>query len=127
MSRHINQQMDYTNYSRTLYGQYYECTGGASGLLGKGTPPPCSSPITSWHAQVQNTHFSEEVRASTPDTWRLRGLVGAYYENFRIEDTMDFNYKTVPACGEGNNLANALGGGLPCLGNDAPFPGSTTN
>jgi iron complex outermembrane receptor protein len=127
MSRHINQQVDYTNYSRTLYGQYYECTGGTSGLLGKGTPLTCYSPVTSWHDQVQNTHFSEEVRLSTPDTWRLRGLVGAYYENFRIEDTMDFNYKTVPACGEGNNLANALAGGLPCLGNDAPFPGSTTN
>ncbi len=127
MTRHINQQMDYTNYSRTLYGQYYECTGGSAGLLGKGTPLTCYSPVTSWHDVVRNTHLSQEIRFSTPDTWRLRAVGGAFYEKFRIFDTMDFNYKTVPACREGNNLAAALAGGAPCFGNDEPFPGSTTN
>ena len=126
MSRHINQQNDYTNYSRTLYGQYYECTGGGAGLLGKGALT-CYSPITSWHDVVYNTHESHEFRASTPDSWRLRAIAGAFYEKFRIEDTMDFNYKTVPACRQGNNLAVALAGGAPCLGNLEPFPGSTTN
>ena len=127
MTRHINQQMDYTNYSRTLYGQYYECTGGSAGLLGKGTPLNCNSPVTSWHDVVRNTHMSHEIRISTPDNWRLRAIGGVFYERFRIFDTMDFNYKTVPACREGNNLANALAGGAPCFGNDEPFPGSTTN
>ncbi|MGZ3377302.1 MAG: TonB-dependent receptor [Phenylobacterium sp.] len=127
MTRHINQQMDYTNYSRTLYGQYYECTGGTAGLLGKGTPLTCYSPVTSWHDAVRNTHMSHEIRLSTPDNWRLRAIGGAFYERFRIFDTMDFNYKTVPACHVGNNLANALAGGAPCFGNDEPFPGSTTN
>ena len=126
MTRHINQQMDYTNYSRTLYGQYYECTGGTSGLLGKG-PLTCYSPVTSWHDVVRNTHMSHEIRVSTPDTWRLRAIGGVFYEKFRIFDTMDFNYKTVPACHVGNNLAVALAGGAPCFGNDEPFPGSTTN
>ena len=126
MNRHINQQMDYTNYSRTLYGQYYECTGGTSGLLGSG-PLTCYSPITSWHDVVKNTHMSHEVRISSPDDWRLRFVAGAFYEKFRIWDTMDFNYKTVPACREGNNLAIALAGGPTCFGNDAPYPGSTVN
>ncbi len=126
MSRHINQQMDYTNYSRTLYGQYYECTGGGAGLLGKGALT-CYSPVTSWHDVVRNTHWSNEVRLSTPDDWRFRAVGGAFYEQFRIFDTMDFNYKTVPACRQGNNLAAALAGGAPCFGNDEPFPGSTTN
>ncbi|HXA37387.1 MAG TPA: TonB-dependent receptor [Phenylobacterium sp.] len=126
MTRHINQQMDYTNYSRTLYGQYYECTGGNAGLLGKGALT-CYSPVTSWHDVVRNTHLSQEIRLSTPDTWRLRGVGGVFYERFRIFDTMDFNYKTVPACREGDNLANALAGGAPCFGNVEPFPGSTTN
>lgn len=126
MTRHINQQQDYTNYSRTLYGQYYECTGGGHGLLGSG-PLTCYSPVTSWHDVVRNTHLSQEVRLSTPDTWRLRAIGGVFYERFRIFDTMDFNYKTVPACHVGNNLANALAGGAPCFGNVEPFPGSTTN
>ena len=34
--RRITQQNDYTNYSRTLYGQYYECTGGNNGGFGAG-------------------------------------------------------------------------------------------
>ena len=126
MSRNIKQQMDYTNYSRTLYGQYYECTGGSAGLLGAG-PIRCYSPVTSWHDVVRNTHWSHEARVSTPDSWRLRGLAGVFYEEFRIKDTMDFNYKTVPACRAGDNLAVALAGGAPCFGNDEPFPGSTTN
>lgn len=126
MTRHINQQQDYTNYSRTLYGQYYECTGGGAGLLGKG-PLTCYSPVTNWHDVVRNTHQSHEIRISTPDNWRLRAVGGAFYERFRIFDTMDFNYKTVPACREGANLAVALAGGAPCFGNAEPFPGSTRN
>ncbi len=124
--RHINQQMDYTNYSRTLYGQYYECTGGGAGLLGSG-PIRCYSPVTSWHDKVENTHLSNEFRISTPDTWRLRGLAGAYIEEFRIHDNMDFNYRTVPSCSEGSNLSTALGGGAPCFGNVETAPGSTAN
>jgi len=125
--RTINQQMDYTNYSRTLYGQYYECTGGNAGLLGKGTPLTCYSPVTNWHDKVRNTHLSNEVRLSTPDDWRLRAVGGLYYEQFEIHDVMDFNYKTIPSCDDPGNLGIAQGGGAPCLGNGQTFPGSTAN
>ncbi len=122
--RRITQQNDYTNYSRTLYGQYYECTGGGHGLLGGG-PLTCYSPVTSWHDEVQNTHLSNEIRFSTPDNWRLRAIAGAYIEQFRVHDLMDFNYKTIPSCDNPPTLAAALAGGPPCLGNDQTFPGST--
>ena len=122
--RRINQQMDYTNYSRTLYGQYYECTGGGHGLLGGG-PLTCYSPVTNWHDKVHNTHLSNEIRLSTPDDWRIRAVGGLYYEQFRITDVMDFNYKTIPSCDEGDNLSTALGGGAPCLGNGQTWPGTT--
>jgi outer membrane receptor protein involved in Fe transport len=124
--RRLKQQNDYTNYSRTLYGQYYECTGGTFGLLGSG-PIRCYSPITNWTDKVRNTHLSNEFRASTPDTWRLRAIGGLYHEEFRVYDVMDFNYKTVPACHQQNNLAVALAGGAPCFGNAAPVPGTTMN
>jgi iron complex outermembrane receptor protein len=133
--RHIVQQNDYTNYSRTLYGQYYECTGGNNSGFGSGSskagaaavPAKCYSPITYWHDKVHNTHFSNEARFSTPSDWRLRGIAGVYYEQYRIYDVMDFNYKTIPSCDEGANLSNALAGGATCVGNDAPAPGATTN
>lgn len=124
--RRLEQQNDYTNYSRTLYGQYYECTGGTSGLLGSG-PIRCYSPVTNWHDKVRNTHLSNEFRVSTPDTWRLRAIGGLYQEQFRIYDVMDFNYKTVPSCHQGANLADALAGGAPCFGSAATVPGTTAN
>jgi len=128
-NRTIEQQMDYTNYSRTLYGQYYECTGGSSGLLTKGNQPIiCYSPITSWHDKIKSTHQSHELRVSTPDDWRLRFVGGAYYEQFIIKDVMDFNYKTIISCDDPGVLAAALNGTGPvCVGNDQPVIGSTAS
>ncbi len=124
MSRDIAQQQDYTNYSRTAYGYYYSCTGGpaALGALGAGTTPRCYSPITSWEDTVHNTHQSHEFRLSTPDTWTVRGIAGAYWEDFKIEDNMNFNYKTIPACNP-TTLPNSAT--VPCVANVAPAPGST--
>jgi outer membrane receptor protein involved in Fe transport len=131
--RHITQQNDYTNYSRTLYGQYYECTGGNNSGFGAGSssgpavPARCYSPVTFWHDSVHNTHMSHEARVSTPSDWRVRGIAGVFYEQFRIYDVMDFNYKTIPSCQYPANLTAALAGGPTCVGNDAPAPGSTMN
>jgi outer membrane receptor protein involved in Fe transport len=128
--RYIEQQNDYTNYSRTLYGQYYECTGGNNGGFGAGpnAVARCYSPVTSWHDKVHNTHMSNELRVSTPSEWRLRGVAGAYFETFHIYDVMDFNYKTIPSCQVPANLEAALGpDAITCVGNDAPAPLATTN
>jgi iron complex outermembrane receptor protein len=124
--RHIDQRNDYTNYARSAEGFYYSCSGGPAGggALGAGTPPVCYSPITSWHDTVANTHQSHEFRLSTPDEWRLRGIVGAYWEDFQIKDDMNFLYKTIPSCTPAN-LAAALAGGAPCLSNVTTAPGST--
>jgi outer membrane receptor protein involved in Fe transport len=124
--RTINQQMDYTNYTRTYYGVYYSCTGGDTGFGPPGSQIRCYSPATSWHDRVHNTHVTEEARVSTPDDWRLRGLVGAYWEQTRIYDIMDFNYKTSPACTPAF-LASQVAGDPPCLGNVETFPGAFAN
>jgi iron complex outermembrane recepter protein len=124
MVRHIQQQMDYSNYSRSQVGMYYECTGGSTGF--GHAAPQCFSPTTFWQDTVKNTHFTEEARLATPDTWRLRGLVGAYYEKFRIDDVMNFDYKTIPSCTP-ENLSSALAGGPVCLANVRTDPLSTAN
>jgi len=122
--RHVVQQNDYTNYSRTLYGMYYECTGGNnSGFgAGPGVPSKCYSPITYWHDKVHTTHMTHEARISTPSDWRLRGVAGAFYEQERIYDVMDFDYKTIPSC---DNPATPAG--TICVGNDEAAPNATTN
>jgi outer membrane receptor protein involved in Fe transport len=137
MTRHIKQQMDYTNYARTYYGVYYQCSGGGSSSyisIDKGGPAVCNSPVSNWNDTIRNTHMSHELRVSTPADWRLRAIGGAYYEQFRIYDDMNFNYKTIPSCspawlaGQTGTLADGGPGGDPvCLAHVAPIPGTTAN
>jgi outer membrane receptor protein involved in Fe transport len=135
LDRHIDQTNDYSNYTRSAEGFYYTCSGGpggggfgaggSPGAPAGGTPPICYSPITSWRDQVTNTHQTHELRVSTPDEWRARGIFGAYFEDFEIADDMNFLYKTIPSCTPENLAAAALPGGYPCVANVGPLPGTT--
>ena len=116
--------MDYTNYSRSAGGMYYQCVGGSTGF-GTGTPS-CYSPVGYWQDTIHSTHISNEFRVSTPDDWRLRAIGGAYWEEFHIYDDMNFNYKTIPACNPAN-LSAALAGGPICVADVRTAPGSTAN
>ena len=127
LDRHIDNQDDYTNYSRSAGGYYYQCTGVQGGMTGPGSgPPSCYSPLSYWRDQARNTHLSQELRISTPGSWRLRGIAGAYYEDFKIYDVMNYNYKTIPSCTQAN-LANALAGGASCVANVSSLPNTTAN
>jgi iron complex outermembrane recepter protein len=93
--RNVSQVQDYTNYSRGLYADYYQCHGAepANGLAAT-----CTSPNAFWTDIERNTHQSHELRLSTPDDWRLRGIVGAFWEQLQIQDQLDWHYKSLPAC-----------------------------
>jgi iron complex outermembrane recepter protein len=128
--RNVDQTADYTNYSRSTSGYYYTCAGGAGTGFGTpgsgrtaGTPATCYTPVTSWRDQVRNSHLSNELRLSTPDDWRLRGLLGVFQENFSIADNMNFLYKTIPSC-TATNLTIALAGGPVCIANVGPVANS---
>ncbi len=114
--RNISQVQDYTNYARGLYADYYQCHGAepANGL--KST---CYSPSATWNETERNTHQSHEIRLSTPDDWRLRGILGAFWEELQIDDQLNWQYKTLPAC-----TASVMFG---CMTDIAPPPGSTVN
>ncbi|WP_226015868.1 TonB-dependent receptor [Novosphingobium sp. FKTRR1] len=118
MTRHMSEQQDYTNYSRTGGGMYYQCTGGGTGW-GNGAPY-CYSPVAYWEDTVRSTHQSHEFRVATPDDKRIRAIVGAYWESFKIYDVMNFDYKTIPACTTSLIAANAA-----CSGVVQTVPGST--
>jgi outer membrane receptor protein involved in Fe transport len=120
-NRHISEQQDYTNYSRSAGGMYYQCTGTSAGLSSAGKPT-CYSPVGYWNDHVNSTHQSHELRLSTPEDYRFRVIGGVYYEDFNIDDHMDFNYKTIPSCTP-QNLASALAGGNPCVANAESSPG----
>ena len=111
--RNIEQQQDYTNYSRGVFGYYYQCAGV------KGTAGTCYSPAATWQETERNTHLSQELRLSTPDDWRLRGIGGLYWEEFKIYDDTNWTYKTVPSCSASYDVN--------CFNNVQPWPGSTAN
>jgi iron complex outermembrane receptor protein len=121
--RTTQQVGDYSNYARGSYGDYYQCTGGP-GTVAKTGPLRCYTAATDWNDWTRNTHQTHEIRVSTPYDWRIRGLFGAFYENFKIQDDMNFNYKSVPSCNP-TNLAIALSGGPACAGNVETNPLST--
>jgi outer membrane receptor protein involved in Fe transport len=112
--RNVSQVQDYTNYARGVYADYYQCHGAEPGL-----DSTCYSPSSTWNDTERNTHQSHEMRLSTPDDWRLRGIVGAFWEKLVIEDQLNWQYKTLPAC-----TATVTVG---CLTNIAPSQGGTVN
>jgi iron complex outermembrane recepter protein len=120
--RNVDQIGDYTNYSRGVYAGYYQCYGPGSG----GDPnlkSTCFSPSASWRSVERNTHQQHEFRVSTPDDWRLRAIVGAYWEDNKLFDQTDWMYKTIPACTSNGPAGTA--GNSGCLSNIGTFPGTT--
>ena len=127
LTRHISQQGDYTNYARSTYGIFYQCTGGANYYWNVGAEPHCYSPTSYWTDKVRNTHESHEFRISTPDTGRIRAIAGAYYESFKIQDNQDWDYKTIPSCDPSLTSAAIKAAGTVCMGLVAPNPAATLN
>jgi iron complex outermembrane receptor protein len=126
--RHVDQAGDYTNYARSGSGYYYDCTGSAT--QNPSSVVQCYSPVMSWHDQTRNSHISNELRVSTPDDWRLRGLFGLYQENFTIADNMNFQYNNLPGCNTAADIATAQANnaaGAPdgvCVGSIGPAASS---
>jgi iron complex outermembrane recepter protein len=111
--RDVEQSGDYTNYSRAIYAEYYQCYGKYD------LKPTCFSPSAFWHTSEQNKHMQHEFRLSTPDDWRIRGIVGAFYEDNKLFDRTAWSYKGIPEC----TAALATG----CFTNLGTFPGSSVN
>ncbi|MDE2295403.1 MAG: TonB-dependent receptor, partial [Gammaproteobacteria bacterium] len=115
LDRNVDQVGDYTNYARGVYADYYQCHGADPSA---GLQATCFSPSSTWRERERNTHHSEEVRLRTPDPWRVRAILGAFYEDFEIQDQTQWYFKTLPACT--TSLA------ADCLTDVAPVPGAST-
>jgi len=117
--RNISEIQDYTNYARGLYADYYQCHGAEPA---NGLDATCFSPSSVWTEAEHNTHQSHEIRISTPDDWRLRGIVGAFWEKLQIEDRLEWQYKSLPPCTD-TVTAGCLTNVAPALGSTATNPG----
>ena len=127
--RHVDQVGDYTNYARGVYADYYQCYGPGTGFY-LATPTPnltskCYSPSTTWRETERNEHMSHEFRLSTPDDWRVRGIVGAFYETNKLFDQTDWLYKTIPNCTSNAVPGTPGNGNTGCMSNVGTAPGTT--
>jgi outer membrane receptor protein involved in Fe transport len=115
--RNIEQTQDYTNYARGLYAGYYQCHGAepANGL----PTATCYSPSSTWNETERSTHQSHELRLSTPDDWRLRGILGAFWEKLDLQDQLNWLYRSLPACTDTLTVG--------CMTNISTEPGSSVN
>jgi iron complex outermembrane receptor protein len=122
--RHVDQVGDYTNYARGHYADYYQCFGpGTGGDLS--LTPTCFSPSATWRTVERNEHAQHEIRLSTPDDWRFRGIVGAYYENNKLFDQTAWQYKTVPTCTSNAAPGTPGNGNTGCFTNVGTFVGTS--
>jgi iron complex outermembrane recepter protein len=119
--RNIDQVGDYTNYARGVYADYYQCYG--PGAAANPLKPTCFSPSSTWHSVERNDHFQNELRFSTPDDWRLRAILGAFWEDNKLYDQTAWDYKTVPPCTA--NVPAGDPGNTGCLSNVGTIPGTT--
>jgi len=86
--RNVEQVQDYTNYARGFYADYYQC-------VNPGPTPAtaqCFTPSSTWRDVERNTHQSHELRVSTPRDQRIRGIGGLFYENYQIQEQVDWFY-----------------------------------
>ncbi len=113
--RNVEQQQDYTGYSRGANAAYYQCMP----TYVAAAQSTCGTPAGYWRDKVKNTHDSQELRLSTPDDWRIRGIAGIFWEDYSIHDNTDWFYKSVPSC-SATIKTN-------CLTNIGPAPGSSPN
>jgi iron complex outermembrane recepter protein len=114
--RNVETVQDYTNYARGLYADYYQCHGPEPA---HGLAATCFTPSATWNETLRNTHESHEIRLSTPDEWRVRDIIGAFWEDLRIYDQLNWLYKSLPPC-SGTVM-------FGCLTDIGPVPGSQVN
>lgn len=120
--RNVEQIGDYTNYSRGVYADYYQCYGPGTGYDNNLTSK-CYSPSATWRSSERNTHQQHEFRLSTPDEWRIRGIAGVFWEANKLWDQTSWNYKTIPSC-TSNDPAGSPGNS-GCFANIGTVPGTT--
>jgi iron complex outermembrane recepter protein len=90
--RNVEQVQDYTSYVHTgIYADYYQCF---NPKPGNAATAQCFTPSAFWRDSERNTHQSHELRLTTPDNWRIRGVGGLFYEKYQIEDRGDWYYLT---------------------------------
>lgn len=123
--RETEQRVDYSDY--LFIGQYlpyYICDGSVSYPGAADPSGTCQAPNLYVNSVSDTTVFTQELRFSTPQDWRIRATAGGFYSDLELQERNDFAYP-------GNVLAQPFGPfapNFPQAGfntDPGPFPAET--
>ncbi len=124
--RDSEQRADYTDYLFAgQYLPYYICDGSVSYPGAAAPSGTCQAPNLFVNSVSKTEVFTQELRFSTPDDWRIRFQGGGFYSDLSLEERVDFAYP-------GNTIAQPFGAfpeNFPqttgFVSDPGPFPAST--
>ncbi len=124
--RESDQRADYTDYMFAgQYLPYYICDGSVSYPGAADPSGTCQAPNLYINSFSKTEVFTQELRFSTPDDWRVRFQGGGFYSDLSLEERVDFAY---PA----NVIAQPFGPFAPnfpqqtgFFSDPGPFPAET--
>jgi outer membrane receptor protein involved in Fe transport len=92
-NRETDQRADYTDYLFVgQYLPYYICDGSVSYPGAADPSGTCQPPNLYINSVSQTEVFTQELRFSTPDDWRIRFQGGGFYSDLSLEERVDFAY-----------------------------------
>lgn len=101
--RESEQSADYTDYLFAgQYLPYYICDGSVSYPGAAAPSGTCQAPNLFIDSFSKTEVFTQELRFSTPDDWRIRFQGGGFYSDLSLEERVDFAYP-------GNVIAQPFG------------------
>ncbi|MEO1648510.1 MAG: TonB-dependent receptor [Pseudomonadota bacterium] len=124
--RESTQRADYTDYLFAgQYLPYYICDGSVSYPGAADPSGTCQAPNLYINSFSKTEVFTQELRFSTPDDWRVRFQGGGFYSDLSLEERVDFAYP-------GNVIAQPFGPFAPnfpqttgFFSDPGPFPADT--
>lgn len=123
--RESTQRADYTDYMFVgQYLPYYICDGSVTYPGAAAPSGTCQAPNLYINSFSKTEVFTQELRFSTPDDWRIRFQGGGFYSDLSLEERVDFAYP-------GNVVAQPFGPfkeNFPQAGftsDPGPFPAET--
>ncbi len=101
--RESDQRADYTDYLFAgQYLPYYICDGSVSYPGAAAPSGTCQAPNLFINSVSRTEVFTQELRFSTPEDWRVRFQGGGFYSDLSLEERVDFAYP-------GNVIAQPFG------------------
>lgn len=124
--REASQRADYTDYLFVgQYLPYYICDGSVTYPGAADPSGTCQAPNLYTNSVSTTQTFTQELRFSTPDDWRVRFQGGGFYSDLTLEERVDFAYP-------GNVAAQPFGAFAPnfaqttgFVSDTGPFPAET--